>query len=196
MKGWVKNLAIVFLLSSTSSMAHAQSSIVEYPLAGKKLAAPVIMEDSEDQPISESLSRSATEHQVAHRTPYVVEFGRVAQPVSLQPPTIRPTGLAPHVQEFGVSPVETFENDTMSAPVIKASALKGGSSRKISRSTQSSNAGRRPIHVSSQRSSSQLVPVTRLAIFPLGEQRSSSVTSHFAASESNNLISGKSRPSL
>jgi hypothetical protein len=109
MNGWVQKLGIFFLCSSTISAVSAQSgSILEYPSAGKRLAAPVIIDNNEDTPTAEAQTTPA-EHQSARNVPNVVEFGRVAQPVSLQPPTVRPTGASPHVQEFTSAPVESFE---------------------------------------------------------------------------------------
>jgi hypothetical protein len=196
MNGWVQKLGIFFLCSSTISAVSAQSgSILEYPSAGKRLAAPVIIDNNEDTPTAEAQTTPA-EHQSARNVPNVVEFGRVAQPVSLQPPTVRPTGASPHVQEFTSAPVESFEPSMMAEPFARATSFKPLAAHKISKSSQVSP-GHKNVHVSMHRAPSQFVPVEKLAIFPLNERPHSASATHFVVPDSNTLLSsGKSRPSL
>ena len=198
MNGWVQKLGIFLLCSSTISAVSAQSgSIVEYPSTGKRLAAPVIIDNNDETPTAEAQTTSAVaDHQSVRNAPYVVEFGRVAQPVSLQPPTVRPTGASPHVQEFTSAPVESFEPSMMAEPFARATSIKPLAVHKISKSSPVT-AGHKNVHVSMHRASSPFVPVEKLAIFPLNERPHSASASHFVVPESNTLLSsGKSRPSL
>jgi hypothetical protein len=195
MKGWVKNLGIVFLISSTASSVNAQStSIVEYPLAGKRLAAPVIIENNDDSTVEAQIPASA-DHHSARKAPHVVEFGLTPQPVSLQPPMIRPTVVSPHIQEFNTMTVEAFEPSMMTEPVSRAS-VKAPTVHKISKSAQSSTPGHKTVHVSMHSASTKLIPVEKLAIFPLNERPHMIPISRIVVPESNTLLSGKNRPSL
>jgi hypothetical protein len=198
MKGWVQKLGIFLLCSSTVSAVNAQSgSIVEYPSTAKRLVAPVIIDNNEDSQTAEAqASPAVADHHIVRKAPYVVEFGRVAQPVSLQPPTIRPTGASPHVQEFATAPVESFEPSMMSEPVARATFVKPMAVHRISKSSLATP-GHKNVHVSMHRASSQLVPVDKLAIFPLNERQHPTTNSRFVVPESNTLLSsGKNRPSL
>jgi hypothetical protein len=170
---------------------------VEYPSTSKRLVSPVIIENNDEPPIADAeTSPAAADRHNVRKAPYVVEFGPVAQPVSLQPPTIRPTGASAHVQEFATTPVESFEPSMMTEPVARAIPVKAIGTRKISKSSQAVS-NHKSVHVSLHRAPSQLMPVEKLAIFPLNERPHSNTAGRFVMPETNTLLSsGKGHPSL
>jgi hypothetical protein len=108
---------------------------------------------------------------------------------------IRPTVVSPHIQEFNTMTVEAFEPSMMTEPVTRAS-VKAPTVHKISKSAQSSTPGHKTVHVSMHSASTKLIPVEKLAIFPLNERPHMIPISRIVVPESNTLLSGKNRPSL
>ncbi len=198
MRGWVQIFGIFLLCSSTASAVGAQSgSVVEYPLTVKRLATPVIIDNSDEAQTADAQTTPAgAEHHNVRKAPYFVEFGRVAQPVSLQPPTIRPTETSSHIQEFTTAPVESFEPAAATESFARATSMRPLAVHKISKYSQVTP-GRKNVHVGLYRAPCQLVPVEKLAIFPLNERPHATSVSHFVVpAASTFLSSGKTHPSL